>query len=301
MRRFARPVEIVERAALVEERRLAGVDVFRLAVGQQRPRPEGDDAAARIADGDGQPVAEEVDRLALPLRHDGEARLDDFRQRNPFLGQVLDQRRAPLGREAEAEAIDRAGVQLALGDIGPRRRAARSREALAEEALRQRHHVIERAAALLALALEGRFFRQRQPHLAGQPFHRLAEVQPLGLADELDRVAVRAAAEAVIEALLLVDAERGRLLRVERAQAHELAALAHELDPPPDHFGHAHARFQLVQEALVERHAPPLSLPSAAPSPPRSPWRSPWCPRTSPSARPSPCPCPSCRRPRFRR
>src|SRR5262249_49716519 len=63
------------------------------------------------------------------------------------------------------------------------------------------------------------------------------EVKPLGLHHELEDVAARLAAEAVVELLPRVDAERGRPFLVERAQAlqpvHpralELRARAHEL------------------------------------------------------------------------
>ena len=60
---------------------------------------------------------------------------------------------------------------------------------------------------------------------AGQALDRLGEVEVLDLPHEGDDVALRLAAEAVVEALLGVDRERRRLLGVERAQP----------DPPPAH------------------------------------------------------------------
>ena len=55
--------------------------------------------------------------------------------------------------------------------------------------------------------------------LVGQPAHGVDEVEVLDGPDEGDGVALGLAAEAVVEALFGVDAERRRLLGVERAQA----------------------------------------------------------------------------------
>ena len=52
----------------------------------------------------------------------------------------------------------------------------------------------------------------------GERLQRGAEVEPLGLHHELEDVAALAAAEAVVELLDRVDAERRRALVVERAQ-----------------------------------------------------------------------------------
>ena len=63
------------------------------------------------------------------------------------------------------------------------------------------------------------------PGLVGQAAHRIDEVEVLDGPDEADGVALGLAPEAVVEALLGVDAERRRLLAVERAQADPAAAL----------------------------------------------------------------------------
>ena len=52
----------------------------------------------------------------------------------------------------------------------------------------------------------------------GEPLDRADEVEPLGLADERDRVAADPAAEAVVRAAVGRDRERRRLLLVERAE-----------------------------------------------------------------------------------
>ena len=90
----------------------------------------------------------------------------------------------------------------------------------------------------------------------GQEPDRVDEVEVLGRPDESDRVARRLAAEAVVEALLGVDAERRRLLLVERAetrpaptalpQGRMLADQRHDVGRRPDLgdvlIGDGHAR-----------------------------------------------------------
>src|SRR5690606_17040077 len=60
------PVEIVEGAPLVEERRLRRVQIFGLTL-TQYPPAKGDDAAALVADRDHQPAAEAIIALACRL------------------------------------------------------------------------------------------------------------------------------------------------------------------------------------------------------------------------------------------
>ena len=68
------------------------------------------------------------------------------------------------------------------------------------------------------------------PELAGQSFNGLGEIQPFQLHDELDGVTTRMTAKTVEEPLFRIDAERWRLLLVERAEALVLAAALFELD-----------------------------------------------------------------------
>ena len=87
-----------------------------------------------------------------------------------------------------------------------------------------------------------------------QLLHRLGERQPLGFHDEIKSAAVLAAAEAVIEALFLVDGERRRLFLVERAQAEMLAALLGQLDAAADNVGQPGSRAQILQELFGKGH-----------------------------------------------
>src|SRR5439155_9151659 len=72
--------------------------------------------------------------------------------------------------------------------------------------------------------------------------------------EEADRVAVRAAAEAVIETLVVVDREARRLLVVERAARLPLAPGAEELHARRDHCRQHCARAQLVEKGGRKAH-----------------------------------------------
>ncbi len=90
--------------------------------------------------------------------------------------------------------------------------------------------------ALLALAVlaDGDVVvAERDADARCEPFDSLDEVEVLDLPDERDRVAALLTTEAVIDAELGIDRERGSLLGVERAQAHEPTPDALERDVLP--------------------------------------------------------------------
>ena len=77
-----------------------------------------------------------------------------------------------------------------------------------------------------------------------------AKLRPSMLHDEVDGGAVRAAAEAVIEALVLDHVERGRLLLVERAQAQMLAAAPRQLDVAADDLDQRQAGLEFLERGV---------------------------------------------------
>src|SRR3546814_3086690 len=129
----------------------------------------------------------------------------------------------------------------------------------------------------------------------------------LMVGEEANHVAMRAASEAVIEALVVVYVEARRLFVVKRAAGLPFPPGADKLDRAPDHARQRHAVAQFVQKGGGDRHPPPLPLkdgavkggvldvPHTTPAPP-SPVRLPGsCPsgrRSALSAPPSPGPCP---------
>ena len=96
--------------------------------------------------------------------------------------------------------------------------------------------------------------RHRQTRLARQALDRLGKPQALGLHHEVESAAVGAAAEAMVEALVLVDRERRRLLVVKWAQAKLLAPALDQPHPPADQLGKPGARPYIVEKRRRDRH-----------------------------------------------
>src|SRR3546814_16969343 len=75
---------------------------------------------------------------------------------------------------------------------------------------------------------------------------------------------MRAASEAVIEALVVVDVEARRLFVVKRAAGLPFTPGADKLDRAPDHARQRHADAQSVPTGGGDRHPPPLHLTDGA-------------------------------------
>ena len=202
-------------------RALGRVLVLRPVGARQDAPAEADRVAVHVEDREQHPAPEDVG-LAVAAVEEAEPGVDEH-----VVGQLqrLDQLVPALGRPAELVrahlvAVEAPRAQVAAGRAR-RRRADSSRSWYQSTALAIGVDELGLALAALALVLVG--VAQRDAGLAGQPLDRAREVEVLDLADEGDDVAAGAAAEAVVEAELLVDRERRRLLRVERAQARSTA------------------------------------------------------------------------------
>src|SRR5205807_3491859 len=124
------------------------------------------------------------------------------------------------------------------------------------------HHFVEVGLALPARGFPGAG-RASLGHLhadrCGEILHRVDVTQPRVRHEKADRIAVRAAAEAVVELLGGTDGERRRLLAVERAQPEVVGATLLELDVAR-HYVHD---VDPVKEVLLERlgdHEPDFDL-----------------------------------------
>jgi hypothetical protein len=118
------------------------------------------------------------------------------------------------------------------------------------------HRAIEQRAevglALLLLRLPWRArlpLRHLQARVRGEVLDRVDVAHAAVGHEEADRVAVRLAAEAVVELLRRADGERGRLLVVERAEAGEVRAGLLQLHVARDDVDDVDA----VQQVLLER------------------------------------------------
>ena len=98
-----------------------------------------------------------------------------------------------------------------------------------------------------------------QPGIAFEPGERVGKGQPVVIHHEAQAIAVRAAAEAVVESLVVVHREARRAFVVERAQPRKLATALHQLDRAPDqrrkHDARADGIGALAEGGGVSRHA----------------------------------------------
>ena len=240
--------------ALVEDRGLRTVQVFGAGLGIHRPAAEGDDAPARVADREDDPVAEPVVGRPALLRRDQQARLHQFARPRALGDQIVLQRRAPWRREAQAETRPVLFRQAAAFQIGAGVASGRTAQLRLEPLGRQLQPLGEPLADLLVLGGARIDRGQRHPGLGRQALHRLDEGQALGLLQERDDVAALAGREVEELALVVVDVEGRRLLLGERRQADELAALPAQLHRLADHVRGTEAGLDLVEEAFVEAH-----------------------------------------------
>src|SRR4029077_4779632 len=138
--------------------------------------------------------------------------------------------------------------------IEPRLAALCAVQRLLEMAAGGLDRALDRRLTLRLFALPGRLPRHFEPGLMLQLLDRFGETQIRLLHGEADDIAMHAAAETVIEALVLDDAEGRRLFVVERTERHILAAALDETDMAADHFGERHSRAHLVEEPWRKSH-----------------------------------------------
>ena len=254
MRGLARGGDVVERAALVEERRLRRVEIFRLRVFLERAAAEGDDAAAQIGDREHHAVAEAVERHRDVVAGDQQPGLDHVLDRDAVRAEMLLEREALGRRIAEPELELRRRIEPAVGEIAARLGAVSRRERVLEEFRRKLHHVMQRLAPRVARLVLARDLRQRHAGHLRQPLDRFRKAHAFAFHDEVEDAAVLAGGEIEPGLLLVVHEEGRRLLLVERRQALELAARAHELHAPADDLRHRKAGLQLIEKLWREAH-----------------------------------------------
>ncbi len=221
--------EIVEKPALGEQNRLAGVDVFGLGVGAQRAAAEGHDPTPKILDRKHHSVKEKIARGPTALGFARQSGLDHILKRNIIGFEMGDQRGIGVGRVSDTKARADLSIQAAGLEIIPCRGAYRRAELLFKEKHRELHHLVKRFATGFALLLFRRESGKLHPGKIGELLDRFGKVQAFGLTQPFERIAACAAAEAVIGPPLILYFERRRLFLVKWAKPPKYAALALQL------------------------------------------------------------------------
>ena len=215
-----RAVEAIEELALREARRLRRIEVFRLIV-SEGARAEAQDLAAPVADLDREAVAEAVvhaARLGVFLKQPGiEERL--------FLDTRGERRLQRIPRvEGRAEAVRARVLEREAAFFEERPGGLVPIEVRAEKRGRQRERLGRPRLFPAVHARAAPAHRERDAGEAREVGDGLGKLEALGLSHERDRVALGAASEAVIEALVGMHVKGRGLLAVERAQALPRAA-----------------------------------------------------------------------------
>ena len=245
-------MKVVERAALVEELGIGRVQILGDALALvEDSAPEGDHPPARVLDRQHHPPAEAVVSLALFI---GGAHSGAFEHLLAELGERLGQRLTFFGCPAKAEFAADSGRKAAPLKIIARDLAARRCEAFDEEPLRRLGHIDQAGAGFGALGHLRIGCGDVHPGGRGQLLDRVHELQAGVIDHPADRIAMRAAAEAVVELLLVIHIETRGLLVVERAAPLPLAACARQLDRALDKRRQRDPRTQLVLPLRGDGH-----------------------------------------------
>ncbi len=257
-------VQAIELLALVEQRRLRRIQVFRLAA-LEHPAAETQHAAARIADRKHDAVAEAVIPGLAPRTRC--VALDDQsrgKQRAARLvgGTEPSQHFIPgVGRVADAESFADRLVQPAAAQVGARFLIAL--QAFLVVARDTREHLAELFLAPRWWSAAA-FMRHFQSEPPGERFDGFRKRQLFVLHQEAERRAVRAAAKAVIELLVRAHPERRGLLVVKRAAGLVLAPRLLQRHAAADGLDDIRVCDQLVNEALGNAAGHGASLTEAA-------------------------------------
>ena len=174
VRRLAGGGDVVERRALVEERRLRRVEIFRRDFFLQRAAAEGDHPAAPIADRKHDAIAKPIIRHRNVFAADDQAGLDHVLDRDFGRAQMLLERVLLRRRIAKAEFELRRRGKAAVGEIAAAAGAATRRPASSRRTLRR----ARRCRAASCGALRALPLRATTPAPGRRPGRRAARPLP---------------------------------------------------------------------------------------------------------------------------
>ena len=208
---------IVERPALVEELGFPAVEVFRPRVRVHRAPAEADAAPARVADREGDAVAEGVIGRAAIVGFGGDPGGDDQLWVKALVLECLEGPLPGIGRIADLEAVQLGLVQPAPVDIGARIGPRAGIQLHPEPPHGGLGHLGQFRPAIGLLLRTRVAGGHGHPRFAREDFDGLHEAYVFRGLDEAERIALLVTAEAVIEALAIIDVETGGLFLVEGA------------------------------------------------------------------------------------
>ena len=216
------PVQPVQDVALVVQRRLRRIEVFRFALGKQPPA-EGHHPAGDIVDREDHPPAEAVDDPAgLPLR--SQAGLKQFLLGEALLHQFAEERVASRDRPADAELLAGGDGDRTALEVGEGLAAGGTEKVRLEEPRGGGVGLEQALLEPLLLGPAGGVLREGDPPARGEKPHGLGETQALSLHNETNDIAALATAKAVKDLPLLIHREGRRFFAVKRAEPHVVAA-----------------------------------------------------------------------------
>ncbi len=230
-----------------------GIEIFGLALAQDAAA-ERDDPAARVADRDHQPAAEAVVALlAAFLRLDEHAGLDEL-----VFAEMSSARLRALRLSGASPMPKRATVAWSM----PRRLRYSRASAPARPCSCSAYHLATSPMTSVRVAVRSAaFVRSRvgggdvEAGLGRELLDRIHERHAAIVGEEADRVAMRAAAEAMVETLVIVDGEARRLFVVEGAAGLPLASGADQLHRWRDDGRKDRSSAKLVEEGRGKGHS----------------------------------------------
>ena len=244
-------------AALVEERRLGRIEIFRRVFPDEHAPAERDRAAATVENRKHHAAAEAIVFRAALAAGEKPGFLHERDALRARAERVLE--RVPLIRRvAEIEFRDRRVVEPAVGEV--RARGFVRAELAAEERRRGFEHGVK-VRRVFARRLASAFVGHLDAGAARELFDCVGKFEAVVIHEEADRAPVRAAAEAVIELLGGAHGERRRTLVVERAARGPVAAGLFERHAFLDHVDDVDAGEEVVDEFFGDAAAHGIRMP----------------------------------------
>ena len=220
--RILGPVQPVQDIALVIQRRLRRIEVFRFALRKQAPA-ESHHPAGDIVDREDHPPAEAVDDPA-GLALGRQAGLEQLLLREALLRQFAEEHVAARNRPADAELLAGGGGDRTALEVGEGLAAGGAEEIRLEDPRGGGVGLEQALLETLFLGPAGRVLGEGYPPARGEKPHGFGKTQTLSFHNETNHIAALATAKTVKDLPLLIHREGRRFFAVKRTETHVVAA-----------------------------------------------------------------------------